>query len=54
MIDYDRLKEAEPGYIGEILTEIIPSDGSISVHAGEYRIIDGRWYAVKKTDKPEK
>ncbi len=39
---------AESGYISEILEEVIPSNGSISVHAGEYRIIDGRWYAVKE------
>jgi hypothetical protein len=43
----------EPGYFGEILEEIFTSNCSVSVCAGEYRVINGRWYAVKKIDKPE-
>lgn len=56
MIDYDKLKiaqePAEPGYVSEILEEIKPINGVLTLPAGDYIFKDGVTYKVKKTDKP--
>lgn len=44
---------AEPGYISETLEEIFPVGNAISGGAGNYRIINGRWFKViEKFDRP--
>lgn len=47
------LTKPEPGYVGEILNIVTNINGSVSLQSGDYRIIDGDLYSVKKLDKPE-
>lgn len=43
---------AEPGYVSEILEEIKPINGVLTLPAGDYIFKDGVTYKVKKIDKP--
>lgn len=43
----------EPGYVSEILEEITPINGVLTLSAGDYICKDGVTYKVKKIDKPE-
>src|SRR5882757_6377138 len=46
-------EECQPGYISETLEEILGDGRSVSLPAGEIRIINDKFYKIKETHNPD-